>query len=140
MKRALLVLAALGVGGATALAFALRSKPKAAFAGNYRVEIYLGDGGYFAQIFIDDKPTGPTIGPEPNEDDAAKEGARYLASLDRIAFYTLHSEETSPGQFVWFWDGWSLGDKLKTHDGPFATKEAASASASAWVAEQEQAA
>lgn len=136
MKRVLIALLLLGSAGA-ALALASRPKSKAAIAGDYRVEIYLGDGGYFAQIFIDGMPSGPTIGPEPSEDDAAKEGSRYLASIDRVAFYTLHAEETAPGQFVWFWDGWSLGDKVKAHEGPFASKEAAGVAASAWVAAQE---
>ncbi len=120
----LLSLAAVGFG----IAKVMTDKKNVVTVGgvDHRAEVYQGDGGFFAVVFVDGVASGTPLGPF-TEDEAYEAAANYLASLGHLAFYSLREEDTG-----WFFDGWSQGMKTDS-DGPFADKEAAKVAGARWV-------
>ena len=119
--------------GGFAVAKVMTAKKTATAA--YRAKIYLGDGGqWYAQVFDGAKPIGEQIGPLPTEGDAAQQAAEYLAGLDVVAFYTLHTVDNGPGQQpTWFFDGWSRGVRTIEAEGPYTSEAIANAAGTTWA-------
>lgn len=131
-KVALISVAAIGVG--FFVVSKMTSKPEVTVGGNsYRFDLYQGDGGHYAQIFVNDKP-GQLLGPLPTVEEAQRSAADYLMSLDAVAFYALRTEvDVGSDDKMWYFDGWSRGSLIVT-EGPFANEQAARVAAKSWAA------
>lgn len=128
------VLITLAAGGFYLASRMIAKKAVTVGGKTYRASVYLGEGGqWYAQVFEGGKPIGETIGPLPSEEDAAEQAAAYLAGLDVVAFYTLHSHEDAPGKYTWYFDGWSRGAKITEANGPYASEAIANVAGSLWA-------
>ncbi len=129
-----IILGVLAIGGFAVAKVMIDKDKKAKTVGGvkYRATVYQGDGGYLAQIFVDNKPT-ETIGPLPTSQDAADQAAAFIAGLDAAAFYTVRMTD---GRALWVFDGWSRGTKISEGNGPYASEQAAMTAGSTWVASQ----
>lgn len=98
----------------------------------YRAVVRVVEGGWAADIMQGGKVV-QTLGPSESEEAAAQAAATYLDGLDVVAFYTLIVEELSPGQYNWFFEGWSRGTKVLEQQGPYASEAIANAAGVAWA-------
>ena len=133
MKIKHIVIGLLVVG--TGVGFAIATKKTNGGKGtvngsDYRVQILPHrDGGYFGLVFLNGQEQEATIGPMDTVDALEAEIAKYMAGLDVVAFYTVHTDANGS----YYFDGWSRGAKITTN-GPYASEQLANQAGSAWAA------